>query len=340
VQPIFRRNLLVVGAGWSGRTLAEAVVEASDEANSDDYGTVYNLLGFVDDDPEKQETIIAGQPVLGNSSNLFNLVQMLQPDEIVLAITNPHRIHAGLFQAILDCREKGIAISPMAGLYENLTGKVPIEHAGRDLQVVIPMTYSAGHRVYIIWRRFFDVAIAIPGCLFLLMLLPFVWLFNRFSSPGDLFYRQTRVGMGGKQFEVIKFRSMVMDAEKDTGAIWAAENDSRITTVGRFLRRTRLDEVPQFWNIIKGEMSLIGPRPERPSIVANLAQEIPFYRVRHAVKPGLTGWAQVKYRYGATVNDAHIKLQYDLYYIKYQGIYLDVQICLKTIQVVLGMQGR
>lgn len=340
VQPIFRRNLLVVGAGWAGRTLVQAVTEASDEANSEGYGTVYNLLGFVDDDPEKQDKTIAGYPVLGDSARLVDLVEVLEPDELVISITHSQMIHPGLFQAILDCREKGTTISPMAVLYENLTGRVPVEHAGRELQVVIPMTFSAGHRIYMIWRRIFDVLIAIPGCLFLAVLLPLVWLGNIFTNSGDLFYRQKRIGMGGRPFTVIKFRSMVMHAEKETGVVWAAENDSRVTPVGRILRRTRLDEVPQFWNIIKGEMSLIGPRPERPSIVAKLAEDIPFYRVRHAVKPGLTGWAQVKYRYGASVNDALIKLQYDLYYIKYQGIYLDIQIILKTIQVVLGLKGR
>lgn len=340
VQPIFRRNLMMVGAGWSGRTLAQAVMEAGDEANSDGYGTVYNVLGFVDDDPEKQETLVAGHPVLGSSADLVNLVETFQPDELVVSITDSQMIRPELFQAILDCREKGIVISPMAALYENLTGRVPVEHAGRDLQVVIPMTFPASHRAYLMWRRFFDVIVAVPGCLLLVMIAPIVWVANRLYSPGDLFYHQQRVGMGGKPFDVIKFRSMVMDAEKNTGAVWAAENDSRVTPVGRFLRRTRLDEIPQFLNILRGEMSLIGPRPERPSIVTTLAEEIPFYRVRHAVKPGLTGWAQVKYRYGASVNDAFIKLQYDLYYIKYQGIYIDIQIFLKTIQVVLGMKGR
>jgi lipopolysaccharide/colanic/teichoic acid biosynthesis glycosyltransferase len=148
------------------------------------------------------------------------------------------------------------------------------------------------------------------------------------------------VGRGGQRFWVIKFRSMVVDAEKHVGTVWAAENDPRITPAGRLLRKMRLDEFPQFWNILRGDMSLIGPRPERPYFVDQLVQQYPFYRVRHAVKPGLTGWAQVKYRYGASLEDSLMKLQYDLYYIKRQGIALDFEILLKTISVVLGLKGR
>jgi lipopolysaccharide/colanic/teichoic acid biosynthesis glycosyltransferase len=148
------------------------------------------------------------------------------------------------------------------------------------------------------------------------------------------------VGQGGRVFGVVKFRSMVVNAEEHTGVVWATENDGRVTPVGRLLRKTRLDESPQFWNVVKGDMGLIGPRPERPEFITQLAQQIPFYRVRHAVKPGITGWAQVKYRYGASVHDALVKLQYDLYYIKHQGFYLDLLILLKTVQVVLGLKGR
>jgi lipopolysaccharide/colanic/teichoic acid biosynthesis glycosyltransferase len=189
-------------------------------------------------------------------------------------------------------------------------------------------------------RRSLELLIALLGCLFLLCFVPFIWLANRIASPGDLFYRQKRVGEGGKIFNVLKFRSMVMGAERDTGAIWAQANDARATRVGRFLRKTRLDEIPQFWNVLKGEMSLIGPRPERPIIIATLEQEIPFYRVRHATKPGITGWAQVCYKYGASVDDALIKLEYDLYYIKHQSWYLDMMILVKTARVILGLHGQ
>jgi lipopolysaccharide/colanic/teichoic acid biosynthesis glycosyltransferase len=189
-------------------------------------------------------------------------------------------------------------------------------------------------------RRLFDILIAILGCFVVLLVSPLIWLLNRLTAPGDLFYRQERVGEAGKLFQIVKFRSMMMDAEQGTGAVWATNGDPRVTPVGRILRRMRIDEFPQFWNVLKGDMSVIGPRPERPYFVNQLSTELPFYRVRHAVKPGITGWAQVKYRYGASAEDSLVKLEYDLYYIKHQSPYVDLQILLKTIQVVLGFKGR
>ena len=160
------------------------------------------------------------------------------------------------------------------------------------------------------------------------------------EPPRPLFYSQERVGYSGKVFTMLKFRTMVVDAERQTGGVWANENDDRITTIGRFLRKSRLDELPQLWNVLKGEMSLIGPRPERQSFVELLEKEIPFYRLRHAVKPGITGWAQVCYRYGASTEDAFVKLQYDFYYIKNQSVFLDLLILLKTFRLMLGLGGR
>ncbi len=340
VQPVFHQRALVVGAGWSGRTLAQTIASLG-RSNRDPYhGAGYRLLGFIDDDDAKQETEVEGVPVLGTRGDLVRLAQELRPHELIIAITKSQIIHGELFQAILDCREMGISITTMATLYERLTGRVPVEHAGRDLYVVLPLSQSGTHRFFLLFQRSLDILVSLFGCVVLALVIPFVWLANRVSSPGPLFYRQTRVGKSGHNFTLIKFRSMIVDAEKHTGAVWARESDSRITPVGRILRKTRLDEVPQFWNVLKGEMSLVGPRPERPEFVNRLAQKIPFYRVRHAVKPGLTGWAQVEYRYGASVDDALVKLQYDLYYIKHQGLYLDLLTLLRTIQVILGFKGR
>jgi lipopolysaccharide/colanic/teichoic acid biosynthesis glycosyltransferase len=189
-------------------------------------------------------------------------------------------------------------------------------------------------------KRLSEILLSLIGCALTILLVPFVWLAHRICSPGPLFFRQERIGRSGNVFTLIKFRSMVNNAEKDTGPIWAAASDNRITSIGRFLRKTRLDEMPQFWNVLKGEMSLIGPRPERPEFVSQLAPQIPFYRARHGVKPGLTGWAQIRYGYGSSTEDAKIKLQYDLYYIKHSGPYLDLLILLRTIQVILGLNGR
>ncbi|MCX6031404.1 MAG: sugar transferase [Chloroflexi bacterium] len=340
VQPAFHQRALVVGAGWSGRTLARAIAESDDNAGNPYRGTGYRLLGFVDDDPAKQGCEIEGIPVLGTRDELVRLVRELHPDELIVAVTHAHTLSGELFQAILDCRELGVPVTTMASLYERITGRVPVEHAGYDLYVVMPVAQPAGHRLYLAVKRLFDAAIALIGCAVTLVIAPCVWLGNRLTSPGDLFYYQRRIGQGGNIFRIVKFRSMVMNAERDGDAVWAAENDERITPIGRFLRRTRLDEVPQSWNVLRGEMSLIGPRPERPEFARQLARDIPFYRMRHAVRPGITGWAQVKYRYASSTEDALVKLQYDLYYIKHQGIYLDLQILLKTVQVILKMQGR
>ncbi|MCB0020501.1 MAG: sugar transferase, partial [Anaerolineales bacterium] len=335
-QPTFQRRLLIIGAGQSGEALVNAL-GAKDRREGE---TAYNIVGFIDDEPDKLNQLVANVPVLGNRYDLLNLARRLQPDEIVVAITHGHLIHPNLFKAVLDCREMGIPITTMAHLYEDLTGRVPVEHAGHDLQVVMPINRPASHRLYLAVRRAIEVVVALLGCLQLLLVIPFVWLANRFSAPGDLFYRQERVGEGGRVFNVIKFRSMIMNAEQGTGAVFAQKNDDRITPVGRFLRKTRLDELPQFWNVLKGEMSLIGPRPERPAIIATLEKEIPFYRVRHAVKPGITGWAQVCYRYGVSVDDSLVKLEYDLYYIKHQSWLLDLSIMVKTARVMLGFQGQ
>jgi exopolysaccharide biosynthesis polyprenyl glycosylphosphotransferase len=340
VQPTFHLTALVVGAGWAGHVLAQAIAERGEGGGNPYRGTGYRILGFVDDDPAKQSIEVHGVRVLGTRADLPRLAGLLRPDELIVAITDAGGMHDELFEAILDCWEAGIPVTTMSDLYERITGRVPVEHAGRNLHVVLPVSQPAAQRLYVAAWRGGEFVLALAGCAAMLCLAPAVWLANVLTCQGPLFYRQERVGKGGRPFQVIKFRSMVPDAEGACGAVWSRKGDDRITPVGRFLRKTRLDEVPQFWNVLRGEMSLIGPRPERPAFVEKLAQEIPFYRVRHAVKPGITGWAQVKYPYGASVADALVKLQYDLYYVKHQGPYLDLSILIKSVQVVLGMRGR
>jgi lipopolysaccharide/colanic/teichoic acid biosynthesis glycosyltransferase len=195
------------------------------------------------------------------------------------------------------------------------------------------------HRVFLAGKRSLDLLTACGGLVIVALLAPWVALANAVWSPGPLLYWQTRVGRGGRPFELVKFRSMIPDAES-LGPVWATEGDERVTAVGRVLRKARLDELPQVWNILKGEMSLVGPRPERPEFVRELVQEIPFYQARHAVRPGITGWAQVRYRYGNSVQDALVKLQYDLYYIKHQNLYLELSILVKTAAVMIRLRGR
>lgn len=339
IQPQFRQRALVIGAGWAGRTLVESLGSARHDANPF-RGTGYELVGFIDDDPDLVGHDVAGVPVLGGRDVLAPMADALNIDEIILAITQRHAIADDLFDELLRCREMGVHVTTMSSVYENLTGRVPVLHVGRDLYLALPSGDRPSERVYTGAKRLIDLAIAALGLVVLAILAVFVVVANLFKSPGPLFYRQTRVGRAGKPYFVYKFRSMIPDAEAETGAVWATTNDDRITPVGRFLRKTRLDELPQLINVLTGEMSLIGPRPERPEFVEHLAETIPFYRARHAVRPGITGWAQVSYRYGSSEDDARIKLEYDLYYVNHMSPLLDIRIVLRTIQVMFEFKGQ
>lgn len=332
--------VLIIGAGWAGRTLAKTLLPSSSTGGTQINPAVgYQVLGFIDDDPAVGKNV-DGIPVLGTAKQLKQIVMEKDPAQIVLSITHSEKMQPEMFQAILECRTLGVPITSMAALYERSTGKIPLEQAGHNLGAILSSAESGFSRLYSLLMRTIDILIGLQGCLFTGILVPFIWMINLRSGPGPVFYQQERVGKAGKSFKIFKFRSMIVDAEKFSGAVWADEDDPRITPAGRFFRKTRLDEIPQFWNILKGDMSLIGPRPERPQFVDLLSEEIPLYPTRHAIKPGLTGWAQVMYRYGASVDDSRIKLQYDLFYIKHQGIYLDLKILLKTVGVVLGFKGR
>jgi len=338
IQPWFEQRALVVGAGRAGRHLA-AELRRSPQGANPFLGTGYQLVGFVDDNVDYHETTVEGIPVFGGSDRLIELARSLQVDEIILAITHRHAIADQLFGVLLACRELGMRVTTMSALYERLLGRVPVEHLGRDLHVVIPMEETAADRLYHGVKRLIDLVWAMAGLGMMAAIVPWVALVNALTSAGPLFYRQTRVGKGGRHFQVVKFRSMCPDAEQETGAVWSNPGDERVTPVGRLLRRTRLDELPQCLNVLRGEMSVIGPRPERPEFVDQLAERIPFYRIRHAVRPGVTGWAQMQYRYGNTVDDARVKLEYDLYYIKHASLYLDLLVLLRTLPVMLSLEG-
>jgi exopolysaccharide biosynthesis polyprenyl glycosylphosphotransferase len=332
-QPVFQQRVLIVGAGWAGRTIAEALARTCRDS-------VY-IVGFVDDDAAKQGSVVeVGEQrvrVLGGRRELKPLIGAQRVTTLVLAIT--HEIEGELFQTLMDCLEFGVEIVPMPVLYEQLTGKVPVEHIGDNWYMAMPIDHPGTKRLNRLIKRLTDVALASLGLLLLLPFLPILALAIYIDSPGPIFYTQERVGEGGKIFKVYKFRSMVPDAEKGE-AVWAQENDPRVTRVGRLLRKTHVDEFPQFLNILKGEMSAVGPRPERPEFVAELAEEIPFYRTRHAVKPGMAGWSLVKYGYASSKEDAKIKIQYDLYYIKHQSFWLDMVILIKTIIDTITLRGR
>jgi len=329
-QPAFRRQVVVVGAGTAGTVMAE-VIQAH-------RGGGLELLGFIDDDLAKQDQTIVGLPVLGTCQDLEDLVRKEGVHQIVLAIT--HDVHDTLFRALVAAQEQGVEITPMPVLFEDLTGKVPIEHVGDNWLAALPLDHAALSGFFPLLKRGFDVAVSAVGLAIFGILFPGIALALYIDSPGPIFYRQERVGRGGSTFRVFKLRSMVPDAEKQGRAVWAEEGDPRITRVGRILRATHLDEFPQFVNILKGEMSVVGPRPERPAFVAELEQQVPFHRLRHAVKPGMAGWALVNHGYSSSVEDAMIKVQYDLYYIKHQSLYLDMLILFKTLLDMVTLGGR
>jgi exopolysaccharide biosynthesis polyprenyl glycosylphosphotransferase len=328
-MPELRRRVLVVGAGWAGRTFVQ-MLEDKEEAG-------YAVVGFVDDDPQKQEQEIAGLPVLGDSRDLLDLIDRYRVDKLVLAITD--EMQGELFQTLVDCRAEGLQIIRMPDLYQSLARRVPVEHINKGWVLNAMNGFTAVSRLERMGRRLLDFVMLLFGFVGLGLILPFVALAVALDDGGPLFYRQTRSGRAGQPFSVIKFRTMRTDAEKDGQPQWAQEDDDRITRVGKVLRKTRLDELPQIINVLRGEMHIVGPRPERPAFIAELEEKIPFYRTRLTVKPGLTGWAQIHYKYGNSVEDALVKLQYDLYYIRNRSLWLDFYIVFKTIGVVFRLEG-
>ena len=220
-----------------------------------------------------------------------------------------------------------------------MTQRVPVQFVGKDFYRYFPFSRSNQNKMYQFFHRFFDILLSASGILVGILFVPFILLGNLIGNRGPLFYTQERIGKNGNLFKIIKFRTMIKNAEQGV-AVWAKKNDIRITPFGKFLRHTRLDEIPQFFNILKGDMSIIGPRPERPYFVKELSQMLPFYETRHTIKPGLTGWAQVRTRYASSVDDNLLKLQYDLYYIKHRSFYLDIVIFIKTISTMIYFRGQ
>jgi exopolysaccharide biosynthesis polyprenyl glycosylphosphotransferase len=240
-------------------------------------------------------------------------------------------------EALLDLRIAGVRVEEATNWLEKMSGKIEVSELYPSWLI-----YAEGFRFsapFRFGRRLLNFSVAFIGLLLSLPLLPFIVLAVKLGSPGPVLYRQKRVGRGGKVFDCYKFRTMRQDAEADTGATWATDDDPRITRVGKFLRMSRLDEIPQLWCVLKGDMHFVGPRPERPEFVQWLEKEIPYYGVRHMVRPGITGWAQVKYKYGNTLDDAREKLQYDLFYIKNASPALDLWIMFQTIKIVLLGRG-
>jgi len=258
----------------------------------------------------------------------------------ILIIDKDHtEISGNLNKVLVKSIQSGIEVETYLKFYEDKKEALPISLAGKQFYNIFPISRSNANHIYKLWSRIMDLFFAALGLSAVIFLIPFITLINLFANKGPLFYTQLRVGKGGKEYRILKFRSMVTDAEKH-GAVMSAKGDARITRFGNILRKARIDELPQFFNVLKGDMSLIGPRPERKIFVDQLSEKIPFYNARHLIKPGITGWAQVKYPYGETLEDSYNKLEYDLYYIKNRSVTLDIRIILKTINSVIFSKGQ
>jgi len=325
-----RRRTLLIGAGKAGQTLAELYNSSGTRS--------FNIIGYVDDNEQKVGTTFEGLPVLGTSARLLDLIDAHRISDLIVAING--EIQGTTFQTILDAQERGVDITRMPILYEEMTGRVPIHHLDSDwiIRSFVDEVHVSGF--YELSKRVLDILGGIAGMVILVLFFPLLGLAVAVDSGLPIFYSQMRLGRGGSTFRIYKFRSMYSKLEMDNNTHITMENDPRVTRVGNFLRKTRLDELPQFWNVLRGDMSLVGPRAEIPGLVAEYQKQIPFYRARLLVKPGLTGWAQINYGYVASVTETGVKLEYDLYYIKHRTIAMDVQIILRTIGTVVRRTGR
>ncbi len=324
-----RSRVIIVGTG------PEAISVANDLKTSSRVRG--DVLGFYPTSGTATSEGIEGRLVLDAARPLNELVEQLGVDSIIVALREQRGGAMPMDQLVL-CRSMGIPVMDLAGFYERTHAEVPLDSLKASWLVYGPGFVQGRTRRAL--KRVFDI---VSSSLLLLMALPVMVIAAiaiKLDSRGPVIYRQERVGLNGRSFMCLKFRSMTTDAERDGVARWATKNDARVTRVGRIIRKTRIDELPQLFSVLKGEMSIVGPRPERPSFVKQLQSQVAFYDLRHSVKPGVTGWAQVRYCYGASVEDARRKHQFDLYYIKNNSLLLDIVILIETVSVVLFGEGQ
>jgi len=334
-HPILARRAVVAGAGWTGRELVQTLLKNEQIYHK----AAYKIYGYFDDDREKHQKEYDGLKVLGTGKELFKYASRLKVDEVILAIPEHENLNAQMYSSIVDCENSGIPVRFAFDIFEEQTGKVMVKKKEDSFFLANPYSIVRKKSFYRIMNRMLNFVWGVLACVPFVILIPILFIVNLLTSRGPLFYKQERVGGNGHIFNILKFRTMVVDAEKKDGPQFASKDDTRITMAGKFLRKTRLDELPQFINILKGDMNLIGPRPEREVFIKELSQNIPFFRIRNVVKPGLTGWAQVNHIYTSDTEDALVKLQYDLYYIRHRSFFLDLKIMINTLPVIFKLKG-
>ena len=323
-DPRLEERVLIVGTGHTAEILAQQIGRQQDFA--------YRLVGFVSQGEDAR--LVRRHDILGSAADIDRIVATRHVDRIIVGLSD--RRGRLPIQELLRAKMAGVRVEDAATTYERITGKLLLDDL-KPSWLIFSDGFQAS-RLTRLAKRTFDLVFAVIGGVVALPLMLLAALAIRLDSAGPIFYCQERVGEHGRLFRICKFRSMRTDAEQGT-PIWAKDKDERVTRVGRFIRLTRIDELPQFWNVLRGDMSFVGPRPERQFFVQQLAEAMPFYTARHAVKPGLTGWAQVKYRYGSTVEDALEKLRYDLYYIKHLSLVFDLTILIDTVKVMVSGKG-
>jgi exopolysaccharide biosynthesis polyprenyl glycosylphosphotransferase len=327
--PAFLRRVLIIGAGRAGSILAEIIQKIKP--------IPFKVVGFVDDDIKKHDSKINDLPVLGNSDTMMDVIEKQSITDLIFAISG--EMHTSLYSAILTAEEMGIEVTTMPVIYEELLGRVPISLLADDwvLRSFVDRAHASGS--YELIKRLMDLLFAIVMLVFLILLFPIIALAIFIDDGLPILFRQMRVGKSGRLFNLYKFRSMRRDAEKDGIARFAVENDERATKIGKILRKSHIDELPQLINVLRGDISLVGPRAERPELVETLEKEVPFYRARLFIKPGVTGWAQINYRYASNIEETAVKLEHDLYYIMHRNILLDFVILIRTFGSVVGFRG-
>jgi len=328
--PQFVRRALLIGAGTTGQALLNVIADIKPSP--------YVIEGLIDDDPKLKGRTIHGVKVLGGSELLPKLIPDKGISDLLVSISG--RMNEETFGQLLNAQEIGLEITRMPVAYEQVRGRVPVHFLEADWLLRSFVDDTRINRFYELSKRLIDILGGLLGVFIFALMTPFLALIILLESGRPIFFSQTRSGKRGVPYSVIKFRTMRTDAEKAGKPILAKEDDERSTRFGRIMRKTRLDEWPQFINVLRGEMSLVGPRPERPELMQHFEERIPFYRARLLAKPGITGWAQVNFGYAGSLEEMAIKLEYDLYYVKQQSVVLDIVIILRTIATVLRLRGR